>query len=176
MRVGASTGKGKGKGKGAHALPKATGADGDPEPSPAKSKKTGGKGSGAAEKSPADDKKTEISKLTREAMKLKQSFHAASSNFVQVMGAISSDSNWSWAKGGPPEARLRDSKAKLMAELNPWHEEFLVTAEFTPMKKKYSSERIVVELTKFVETKSFVEALAKVIASTINAHFELMES
>jgi hypothetical protein len=159
------------KGKGALAMPKGSGGGGGGLPSPGKIKKGADK-----EDSPSSDKKTEILKLTREAMKLKQTFHAASSNYVQVMHAISSDGKWSWAKGGPQEARLRDSKAKLQTELNSWHEEFLVTSEFTPMKKKYSTERIVVELTKFMQTKRLVETLAKVIASTNNAHIELMQT
>jgi hypothetical protein len=165
----ADTGKPK-KGKGA-----SPGVAGGATP---KIKKNAGKGTDNDETkdSPGADKKTEILKLTREALKLKQVFHAASSNYVQVMTAISSDEKWSWARGGPQETRLRDTKAKLQAELNDWHEEFLVTAEFTQLKRKYSTERIVVELSKFVQTKGLVDGLAKVISSTHNAHHELTKT
>jgi hypothetical protein len=163
------TGKPK-KGKGA--IP---GLGGGATPSPGKLPKPG-KNTDPDETSPSADKKSELSKLTRDAMKLKQVYYAASSNYVQVMTAISSDEKWSWARGGPQEVRLKDTKAKLQAELNHWHEEFLVTAEFTQMKRKYSTERIVVELSKFVQTKGLVDGLTKVISSTHNAHHELTKT
>jgi hypothetical protein len=164
--------------KGAPSAEKAKPGKGAPDVATPNAKKQGGKvkNSDEVNESPDAEKKQQFAKLMREAMKLKQVFHTASSNFVQVITAIDTDSKWSWAKGGPQEARLRDMKAKLQTELNPWHEEFLVTADFVVLKRKYSTERIVVELSKFMQIKAMVESLAKTIGNTNNAHSELMDT
>ena len=135
----------------------------------------GGKkgGDDDAEASPDSNQKKQLANTIREAGKVKLTFHSASSNYVHMITAIKDHPDWDWCKGGVVELRLRNAKEVLQAAINPWHKEFLCE-DLTVMKKRYSTERMIVELQAFIETKELIMQLTKNIDSANWAHQELM--
>jgi hypothetical protein len=170
-----ATAAGKGAAKGTTAQPKSKAKKGaKPEGSPSEAT---GKGD---EASPGDDKKKEFARLQRDALKLKQTFHSASSNYVQMKHAIDTDSSWSWTKCGPPETTkeviLLKAKTDLQNMLNDWHKEFLCNNDFSGIRKKYAPERLIVELTKFIEAKGAVDKLSTMLESMNRAHVQILNT
>lgn len=119
------------------------------------------------------DAKKKLANLIREAAKLKASFQAASSRFVELHSAIQTSPEWGWTKGGSQEAKLKEAHKNVKESLNEWHGEYLMASDFSQLKKKYTGERIQVELTSFLKIKGLVDNLAKLVGNMFRAHAEL---
>jgi hypothetical protein len=123
--------------------------------------------------SPNDGKKIDpIAALLKKSAKMKNQFHSASSNFIQINQAIETDNAWAWARGGIWQTKLHEAKTALQESMTPWHKEFLCS-DAAVMKKKYTPERLTVELSNFVEAGPLIEKLAKVVAGISKAHDDL---
>jgi hypothetical protein len=130
--------------------------------------------------SPGDEKKKEFGRLQRESIKLKQLFHTASSNFIQMRQAIDTDASWAWATCGPADAtklaKLVQVKTELQAMQNDWHKEFLCNTDIAGIRKKYTPERVTVELTKFLESKIAVDKLTSMLEAMNRVHTEILNA
>ena len=120
------------------------------------------------------EKKKGFAKLVRDSQKLKGIFHEASSNYVSVAASIESSEDWRWASGSRRAKQLKEAHAAVKECMNAWHREYLAN-DFTVMRRKYTQERLAVELTSFVACKAKVETLAALITSMNAAHESIMK-
>ena len=123
-----------------------------------------------------DDDKKRMADLVKEAMKIKGKFQAAGSSYVQLHQTITSEPAWDWVKNSPRMTELDKLKADVQAMLNPWHREFVTNNDASAMaavKKKYSNDRITVELQSFVRISIHVELLATMTAKIYTSFAEL---
>jgi hypothetical protein len=121
---------------------------------------------------PKDPAKQKFAALTKDALKQKTLFHAATSGYVQLVQSIESDASWEWARGSRLTA-LKAASEVLKSELNEWHREFLVSGDLSAMRKLYTSDRIAVELASFVKCAPKIEALQCITKAMYRAHAEL---
>jgi hypothetical protein len=123
-----------------------------------------------------DDDRKRMADLVKEAMKIKGKFQAASSSYVQLHQTITSEPAWDWVKNSPRMTELDKLKGDVQAMLNPWHREFVTNNDASAMaavKKKYSNDRITVELQSFVRISNQVEQLATMTARIYTSFAEL---
>ena len=147
------------------------GADASPQP---KGKK-GKHGQDAKDDSPDDKKKKELTRLIKDAAKLKATFHEASSNYAHIISNIDGNDSWSWAKSSPQNKMLQQAHAEVKGLLNEWHREFLSHADIKPMRAKYPAEKVTVELRAFLAAGAKVESLGKLISGMNAAHEAVLQ-
>ena len=109
-------------------------------------------------------------KLLRYAARLQFAVHAASSKYVQIMAAIESNVSWSWGRGACKQRKLAAAQEQLKAALNEWHREYVCTVDVGGTRKKYAAERVMVEVTHFLEAKRVVGKVASISTSMHRAH------
>jgi capsid protein len=113
-------------------------------------------------------------KLLRDVARLKVAAHAASSNYV--MAAIESNVSWSWGRGACEQRKLAAAQEQLKAALSKWHQEYVCTVDVGGIRKKYAAERVMVEVTHFLEAKLVIDKVASISTSMHRAHAEAQQS
>ena len=113
--------------------------------------------------------------MLRYAARLKVAVHAASSNYVQIMAAIESNVSWSWGRGACKQRKLAAAQEQLKAALNEWHRAYVCTVDVGGTRKTYAAERVMVEVTHFLEAKLVVDKVAPISASMRRAHAEVQQ-
>ena len=161
-----STPKGSGK-VGAKSKRAAAAATGTPQQTPKKKAKAGASatsasaGSGAGgTPSPADPKKHLLA-LARDAGKVKASINTASSLAENILRSVDDgEGKHMWAKNNDKGDKLiKHALALLRDALSPWHKDFMLTKNFAEFRKNYSNEKIITELTTFIQLADHVKTL-----------------
>lgn len=107
-----------------------------------------------------DDPKKKFSMLVRDGTRVKQKLTSATLRAVEIEQEINRDGKFQWARNNDKGDRLIKTSVEVVrSHLNDWHRDFLVTSEFATIKKKYSVDRIVVELTRFIELEPMIDKL-----------------
>ncbi len=101
-------------------------------------------------------------------------FYEASSNYAHIISNIETNDDWDWAKTSGRFKMLQAAHADVKTLLNEWHREFLPNDAAT-MKRKYTGDRLSVELTSFVAVKAKIESLATLIVNMNFAHESVMQ-
>ena len=109
-------------------------------------------------------------KLLRDVARLKVAVHAASSRYVQIMDAIESNVSWNWGRGACKQRKLAAAQEQLKAALNEWHREYVCTVDVGGTRKKYAAERVMVEVTHFLEAKPVIDKVTSISTSMHHAH------
>ncbi len=142
------------------------------QPEPKVKKLKGGKND-EEPASPEEKKKKDLQQLMKDATKLKGVFHEASSNYVHIIANIQGNTDWDWAKDNIRTKKLQGVQSEVKGLLNAWHREFLAN-DIATMKKKYTVDRLSVELSSFVAAKEKIENLAGLIVNMNVAHDAVM--
>lgn len=148
-------------GSGGAAGAEAGGGAGDPQTPPTKPKPT---------PKPKDPASKEFGILVREAAKVKTMFSSTTTTCMQLCQAIASDDDWEWAKGGCKERELKAAQETLKESLSPWAKDYLMATDFAEFRKRFTTEKVTVELRGFIENRPAIERLSELCASLARAH------
>ena len=124
----------------------------------------GGKGNGGGQ-SPnlKDPSKIKEALVLKEASKLKTKFLHANSNATQIMMMIENDETYKWAKGNPKgELRVRQAEEDLKKGMRDFHKEYVINKNWQDLKKKFTKEEVIVELTSFLSLAKKIDHLENV--------------
>jgi len=122
---------------------------------------------------PVDRGKKMLNELIKSSASLKAMFQGASTSLMQLMEKIDTEPEWDWAKGGSKQQRLKEQQQLVKDAFSEWHKEYLTTADFGTIRKKYSNDRVSVELATFLGTKPLIEKLQVLVTGMFKAHIEL---
>ena len=124
--------------------------------------------------SPRDSKEAEEKKkhaqLMKDATRVKQKMTGATSRANEILQEITKDGKYMWARNNDRGDRgLKQSLDDVRNSLNDWQRDFLVTSDFSMIKKKYSGDQIRVELSSFLLIESVVDKLISTCDSFVEA-------
>ncbi len=108
--------------------------------------------------------------MLREAAKVKASFHSTLSSYIHLHHDIEKKAEWEWVKGGSKPRELVAAHNQLKESLNEWHQEYLCSADMKAITKKYSQDRVSVELKAFIAAKEKIDKLNQLVAKMFVAH------
>ena len=93
---------------------------------------------------------------------------------MQPNAAVESDASWTWAKGSQ-HAKLVAAQELVKTALNKWHREYVCATDTVSIRKKYTTERVMAELNKFLAANAAIDKLAA-ISSMLRANEEILKS
>ena len=117
-----------------------------------------------------NDPKKKLIRTVKEGTRLKTMLTVSMSRAQSILTEIERGGKYTWARGNDHgDRRIQAAQDKVRSRLSDFQREFLVTADFPTMKKRYSVERITAELISFIDMTKDIEDLGKTIDGFVKA-------
>ena len=111
-----------------------------------------------------------VASLQRGCQKTKIAFQNAVASAMQVLEQIAKDPVWSWAKGTAHREGLEQATAMLRGSVGEFGKAFLMGNDWAALRKAHTTERLTIELSTFLETKSMITELETKTLALCKAH------
>ena len=114
--------------------------------------------------------------MVKDADNLKSVLQTAQASFMEIVRAVESDDNWSWAKSGKME-QIEKVDSKIRKKLTDWQKTYLINRwSLADMKKTFARQRYQKGLTEFVKMQPMTEKFTQACSSALEAHAKSLET
>ena len=127
----------------------------------------------STEKETAEKKRHQT--IFKDAARVKSKVTTASLRAVEIETEIQKNGKYAWARNNEKGDKLIKSQvSSLKNDMTDWHRDYMIAIDLGEMKKKYSIDRIAMELTSFTALEKKVDRM-KAICDTIVKATDLMD-